>query len=82
MSLPACACLVAAGAEEASGPDRVTCEVLYMESRCAPKRIEKFFGMLPVPVLDAAPPGVSAKGTSHLVSVFASSYLKITRGKL
>ena len=42
-----------------------------MESRWAPKRIEKFFGMVPVLVLDASPLGVRAKGIIHLASVFA-----------
>ena len=82
MSVAACACLVKAGAVGAKGPERVTWEVLYMESRCAPKRIEKFFGMTPVVVLGSPPTGGSEKGTNHLASVFASSCQRIARGKV
>ncbi len=53
-----------------------------MESRCAPKRIEKFFGMTPMVVLVSPPIGGSEKGTSHLASVFASSCLRIAHGKV
>jgi len=53
-----------------------------MESLCAPKRIEKFFGIAPALVLDVSPLGVRAKGTSHLASVFPSSCLRTARGKL
>jgi len=53
-----------------------------MESRCAPKRIEKFFGMAPVVVLVSPPARGSEKGTSHLASVFAFSCLIIARGKV
>ena len=82
MSVPACACLVRVGAVGVSGPDRVTWEVLYMKSRCAPKRIEKFLGMAPVLVPFGAPGWVRVKGTNRLASVFASSCLRIARGKV
>ncbi len=82
MRVAACACLVKAGAVGARGPERVTWEVLYMESRCAPKRIEKFFGITPVVVMGSPLTGGSEKGTSHLASVFACSCLRIARGKV
>ncbi len=53
-----------------------------MESRCAPKRIEKFFGMTPVVALFVPPAGVREKVASHLASALASSYLKIAHGKV
>jgi len=53
-----------------------------MESGCAPKRIEKFFGMTHVVVLVVPPAGGREKGTSHLASVFASSFLRIAPGKV
>jgi hypothetical protein len=53
-----------------------------MKSWCAPKRIEKFFGMAPVLVLVVAPGWVRAKGTNHLASAFASNCLRIARGKM
>ena len=70
MSAPACAYMVKAGAEGVSGPDRVTWEVLYIESLCAPKRIEKFLGIAPGLVMVAPPAGggrrVLANGRLHL----------------
>ncbi len=53
-----------------------------MESRWAPKRIEKFFGITPALVLDVSLPGVRARGVNHLASVFPSSCLRTVRGKL
>jgi hypothetical protein len=47
-----------------------------MESRCAPKRIEKFFGMIPLVVMDVPPAGVREEGTNHLASAFVSSCLR------
>ena len=53
-----------------------------MESRCAPKQIEKIFKMVPVLVLIVPPAGAREKGTNHLASAFASSYMRIARGKV
>jgi len=53
-----------------------------MESRCAPKRIEKFLGIAHVLAMVAPPAGGREKGTSHLAFVFISNCIRIDRGKV
>ena len=50
-----------------------------MESRWAPKRIEKFLGMAPILVLVSPSAGAREKGSSHWAVVFASNYPRMDR---